>query len=180
MIFLVRHGEAAAGWGEAADPGLSELGRAQAEAVAERLVEAGAEAAVSSPMRRCRETAAAFETRLGVSADIEPRVSEIATPAGLADRTAWLHEIMSGDWEAGGGSLLAWRAAALEAVVALPAGTAVFSHFVAINAIVGAIRQEARVLVFRPGHCSVTELGRDETGRLSVLRLGEEGVTRVL
>jgi len=33
-IFLVRHGEAAASWGESPDPGLSELGRRQAEVAA--------------------------------------------------------------------------------------------------------------------------------------------------
>jgi len=30
-IYLVRHGEAAASWGESSDPGLSELGWQQAE-----------------------------------------------------------------------------------------------------------------------------------------------------
>jgi probable phosphoglycerate mutase len=33
-IYLVRHGEAAASWAQAADPGLSELGHEQARAVA--------------------------------------------------------------------------------------------------------------------------------------------------
>ena len=34
-IFMIRHGKAAAGWDGDADPGLSELGQAQAEAVDE-------------------------------------------------------------------------------------------------------------------------------------------------
>jgi probable phosphoglycerate mutase len=39
--FLVRHGEAAAHWGEEEDPGLSALGRQQAERAAGELLAQG-------------------------------------------------------------------------------------------------------------------------------------------
>ena len=42
MIYLVRHGEAAAGWGDHPDPGLSALGQKQAKAVAVELQKRGA------------------------------------------------------------------------------------------------------------------------------------------
>jgi broad specificity phosphatase PhoE len=36
-LFLIRHGEASASWGESSDPGLSLLGQQQAEETAEAL-----------------------------------------------------------------------------------------------------------------------------------------------
>ena len=36
-IILIRHGEAASSWGDDLDPGLSNLGKSQAEAVKENL-----------------------------------------------------------------------------------------------------------------------------------------------
>lgn len=179
MIFLVRHGEAAAGWGSHPDPGLSDLGHSQAQRVADHLERQGATSIVSSPMRRCRETAAPLEQRLGQIARIEPRISEIETPAGLADRPAWLKQVMSGRWDEAGHDFGRWRAAALEAVSDLPDGTAVFTHFIAINAIVGLIEQREEVIVFRPDHTSVTVLQRERHG-LCVARHGGEGHTRVL
>ena len=76
MIFLVRHGEAAAGWGDHPDPGLSDLGQAQAHQVASNLADLGATSLISSPMQRCRETASPLAEHLGTSARIEPAVSE--------------------------------------------------------------------------------------------------------
>ena len=57
-IYMIRHGEAAAGWDADTDPGLSDRGRAQSEAVA-REIEARVGRKLpllSSPLRRCRET----------------------------------------------------------------------------------------------------------------------------
>lgn len=176
MIFLIRHGEAAAAWGDHPDPGLSGTGRAQAEAVAGDLVALGASAAVCSPMLRCRETARPFETLTGTVARIVPAISEIGTPPGVADRPDWLRRVMSGDWPE---DLLDWREAAFAAVDGFPSGTAVFSHFVAINAIVSRVLDDPRTLVFRPGHCSVTVLDRKD-GELFVRSVGETGETRVL
>ena len=74
MIFLIRHGEAAASWGDHPDPGLSDLGRGQAEAVSGILEKLGATSAISSPMQRCRETAQPFEARAGLTAKVVPDV----------------------------------------------------------------------------------------------------------
>jgi len=57
-LVLVRHGEAAAGWIDDADPGLSEVGQQQARDVVDRLVALGPLPILTSPLRRCRETAA--------------------------------------------------------------------------------------------------------------------------
>ncbi len=179
MIFLIRHGEAAAAWGAAPDPGLSALGAKQARAAAESLDSQGANNAVTSPMRRCRETAQAFETLKRLDAPIVSAVSEVETPAEVDDRPAWLRGIMAGTWADAGDALTAWRHTATEAVSALPDGTAIFSHFVAINAIVSALTNRDEVLVFKPAHCSITLLERGGDG-LRVAKLGDEAPPVVL
>lgn len=179
MIYLVRHGEAAASWGNHPDPGLSELGRKQAEAAAGALVSLGARSAVCSPMQRCRETAAAFEQLAGVTAAIEPVVSEIETPEGIGDRVTWLQAYMAGTWDVEGAAHDAWRRQIAEALALLPDNTAVFSHFVAINAVVSLIDHDARTTVFRPGHCSITRV--DFGGAVPrVVEYGSQAATRVL
>lgn len=178
MIFLVRHGEAAASWGDHPDPGLSELGHAQARAVSTVLIERGAQRVVSSPMQRCRETAAPLAQRLNLSADISPAVSEITTPVGVTDRVNWLQNLMKGQWT---DEMLPFCNTAEDYVESCQSGTVIFSHFVAINAVVGRLSDKQDVLVFRPGYCSVTALKRDSsTGKLYVEQLGDEIATRIL
>jgi len=179
LIWLIRHGEAAAGWGDHPDPGLSALGAGQAEAVAGLLGAAGVRQIVSSPMQRCRETARPLSSGLGLVPLIAPEVSEIATPPATPDRVAWLRAVMAGTWAEAGEAYLLWRAAMGAFADALPAGTAVFSHFVAINALCGLLEGDERVTVFRPGHCSVTRLER-VGGRLRVAEYGSEAASRVL
>lgn len=179
MIFLIRHGEAAASWGDHPDPGLSDLGKGQAEAAAEILSKLGATTAVTSPMQRCRETAQPFEARAGLTARVVPEVSEISTPDRIEDRVSWLRELMAGTWTQAGPDLVAWRLKMSQTVSDLPDGVAVFSHFVAINALVGALEGDDRVTIFRPGHCSVTRLER-RGGVLRVAEYGSESATRVL
>ncbi len=179
MIYLVRHGEAAAGWGDHPDPGLSDLGNRQAQAVAEILGGSGIRNILSSPMQRCRETSAPLSAKLTLQPAIAAEVSEIATPANTADRVDWLRTVMAGTWTEAGADYVRWRADMGAFVGALPPGTAVFSHFVAINALCGLLEDDDRVTVFRPGHCSVTRLEvRD--GRLRVAEYGSESATRVL
>ncbi|GGT93592.1 bifunctional RNase H/acid phosphatase [Streptomyces violascens] len=80
---LLRHGETAltpskrfSGSG-GTDPELSAVGRGQAERVAAALAERGTvQAIVSSPLRRCRETAAAVAARLGLDVHIEEGLRE--------------------------------------------------------------------------------------------------------
>lgn len=185
-LYVIRHGKPAAGWGEDDDPGLDEQGRAQAEAIAKWLMElppgTRPSRVVSSPLRRCRETAAPFARALGVEIEIVPAVGEIPTPASLAaaERPAWLREAMAGDWSQIKGDIDydAWRrdvAAALRP----RAGTAVFSHFVAINAVVSALEGSDAVVAFRPDHTSVTVL-EDRDGELLLVGRGREAATRVL
>ncbi|MFD9484320.1 bifunctional RNase H/acid phosphatase [Streptomyces sp. NPDC059991] len=106
---LLRHGETAltpekrfSGSG-GSDPELSAAGRRQAEQVAVALAARGTiQAVVSSPLRRCRETAAAVAARLGLDVRVEEglRETDFGAWEGLtfaevrerygADLDAWL------------------------------------------------------------------------------------------
>ena len=79
-LYLVRHGRPEATFSQAPDAGLDKTGRAQAEAVAERLAPLGPLPIVVSPLRRTRETAAPLERRWACSGRIEPAVGEIPSP----------------------------------------------------------------------------------------------------
>jgi broad specificity phosphatase PhoE len=180
-LFLIRHGEPQALWGTGAhhDPGLSEAGRVQAARAAQALAALGQLDIVSSPMKRCRETAAPFEARVGQAARIEPRVSEVMTPASVADRRAWLRENFPWEqhrapreWSAVDPALRAWRDKVVSAVLELRQDTAVFSHFIAINAIVGAAMQSLDTIVCAPDYGTITELEL-RNGALELIRVGE-------
>jgi broad specificity phosphatase PhoE len=178
-VHLIRHGEPARAWGAGDDPGLSEAGRAQAARAAQILLTQQISDVLTSPMRRCRETAAVLENAMQFKARIEPRVSEAEAPDG-ADRRAWLAATFP--WGEGAAATLwrdldptlqRWREAVIEAVRAIEQDAAVFTHFIAINALVGAALGEARTIVARPALGSVTVL--DVTsGALRIETLGEQ------
>lgn len=179
MIYFVRHGEAAASWGEHPDPGLSDKGWIQAEAVAKRLIAMDISAALTSPMTRCQETASAYADVSGKVLTIEPYVTEIPTPDDVEDRRTWLRNLMAGDWETVPDLVQSWRRDLLKTVAELPDNTVVFSHFIAINAIVGHLTGASAVTVFRPNYCSITVLERNGTD-LALVEQGDSLDTRVL
>ena len=83
-LYMIRHGRPAAVWGQDDDdPGLDEAGRAQAAAARDWLMARPAlerpKLVVSSPLRRCRETAEPTAQALGVAAEIDPVVGEMLT-----------------------------------------------------------------------------------------------------
>jgi broad specificity phosphatase PhoE len=162
LLHLVRHGRAAAGWDIDPDPALDDLGRQQAEAAAAELVALGARRIVSSPLRRCRETAAPLASRWQATVAIEAGVAEIPSPEGvaMADRVAWLRPAMAGTWADLGPRYTAYRDSVVSTAVALaaasPDGVVVFSHFIAINAIIGAALADDRVVIRSLDNASIT------------------------
>lgn len=183
-LYLVRHGRAAASFDQHHDPALDAEGVREAAAAAEKLVGLRTPLLVTSPMLRCRETAAPLEKLWARTARIEPRVSEIPSPTeDLAARTDWLRNLMAGSWAsaeaaAGGDLVRAWREDVLAALLAEPGDAVIFSHFVAINVAVGHALGDDQVVVFRPGNASITELQSDGK-RLTLIARGEEAVTAV-
>ncbi len=98
-IVLVRHGQTAlnqAGRLQGrVDAPLTDLGRAQADALARALAECGAARVVSSPLQRAQQTAAPIAAALDVDVEIDERLVEI-------DYGAWderlLREMDPADW----------------------------------------------------------------------------------
>jgi len=179
-IYLVRHGRAAADWGSHADPGLDDVGRTQAEAMAKELAPKGPLPLIASPLRRTRETAAALERRWGMGARIEPRVGEIPSPVkDLGARAEWLRGIMQCRWPELAEPLQRWRKTVVEALRAHSEDAVVVSHYVAINVAVASALEDQRVTCFRPDYCSCTVLDVVD-GRLVLIELGGQGATRVL
>lgn len=180
-LFLIRHGEPETAWGIGAkhDPGLSEAGRGQAASAARALAAFGPLVIVSSPMKRCRETAAPFEAQVGRAARVEPRVSEVMAPAGVTDRRAWLGENFPWEphraprqWGSVDPGLRSWRDAVVSAVLELDQDTAVYSHFIAINAIAGVAMRSEDTIVCAPDYGSISEL-TVQNGALTLVRVGE-------
>lgn len=190
LIYMIRHGEAAAGWDADTDPGLSEKGRAQAEAVARAIEERVGRTLpiLSSPLRRCRETALPLSKAWACEPVIETRIAEVPSPIeGLEARGAWLRRLMAGTWEdaklpenTGNGTLdlLAWRRSVIDALTGLDGDTVVFSHFIAINVAAGAATGDDRLVAFRPDNCSVTVLEASGAS-LRLVEKGGEAETKV-
>jgi broad specificity phosphatase PhoE len=178
-IFLVRHGRAAAGFDSHIDPGLDTLGQTQASSVATRLARLGPLPIYSSPLARAWQTALPLAERWGIEPVVEHRVAEIPSPtADLAQRSAWLREVMQGRWRAQSADLQRWRDELIRCLLAIREDSVVFCHFVAINVAVGAATADDRLVCFRPDNGSVTRLANNDQ-QLRMIELGRESDTHV-
>ncbi len=178
-IFLIRHGAAAAAWTEALDPGLSADGRGHAHAVAVHFAGHAPCRLVSSPLLRAQETAAPLAAQWRAEVSIEPRVREIPSSVSMAERPAWLRQIMASRWPDVDAGLHAWRANAASAVAAYGSDTLVFTHFMVINALVALATGDERLVCFEPDYGSITHL-RCEHGGLALVTQGKARPTLVL
>jgi broad specificity phosphatase PhoE len=151
---------------------LSARGRAQAEAVADRLSDANIAAVYSSPVRRAHETADAIAAAAGVEVQTEPGITEITIGTtddtmALRDRLPWLAmvAIRDGSWTTIPGTepsagVRARMLGALDAIAARHPGrrVAVVSHAGAINAALGAIASSDHDFLFPLANASVSVL----------------------
>jgi len=173
-LYMVRHGRAAAGFGESHDPGLDEIGQAQANAVAQTLQSRGPLPILSSPLRRTRETAAPLARFWRTDPVIKEAVAEIPSlTTNLQERVAWLREFMAGSWRNATPRLAEWRESVIAALLAVAEDTVIFSHYIAINVAVGAATGDDRVVVFSPDNCSVT-IFENDGGPLHLIEKGHE------
>ncbi|CAN5300444.1 histidine phosphatase family protein [soil metagenome] len=187
-LYLIRHGKPQTVWGQSSDedPGLDQTGHKQAEAASRALLAlpqaVRPRLVISSPLRRCRETAVPFAAAIGAEIEIDPAVGEIPTPAALTaqERPAWLRRAFSGTWAEIDGDLdyEVWRRAVALSLLGR-GGTAVFSHYVAINAAVSSITGADAVLSIRPDHTSIITLDIVD-GRLVLVDQGRQAETQVL
>ena len=178
-IYMVRHGKAAASWADHVDPGLDDVGRLEAQAVADELSKLTPMAILSSPLARARETAQPLELAWSNHARIEPGVAEVPSPdIPLEGRGAWLRGIMSGTWGQADAMRRAWRDGVVATLVKQPKDCVIFSHFVAINVAVGAALEDDRATLFQPANGSITIFETDGS-KLTLIEKGHEAETVV-
>lgn len=179
-IYLVRHGEAAASWGEDPDPGLSELGHQQARMAAQDLAQCiGTDyQLVSSPLIRARETSEPLSLQLHLPVDIQDVFREVPSPVPLAQRQGWLRQFMAQQWHEQPESLLSWRDTIIGTLQCCEQPSVVFTHFLVINAVVGSVLGRPETLCCWPDNGSVTHL-RNVGGKLELVALGKQIETHV-
>lgn len=193
LLYLLRHGRAAAGWDTAVDPPLDEVGQAQAERAAHHLqsmfeveqIDTTNVDVVTSPLLRCRQTAAAFTAISGRAARVEDRIAEIPSPVGVAmsDRVSWLREAMQGTWadlaRREGETYARFHAHLIDWARGVQRPTVAFSHFVAINAVIGAGLADDRLVIRRLDNASITTMRVGTDGVLTMLQGGGEADTLI-
>lgn len=184
-IHLIRHGHVVDADRGDTDPQLDALGLAQATSLADSLAARFPRALpiLTSPLRRCRQTAAPLARIWKTEPRIEPRVTEIPSPsAEPAARRAWLAKMLSGSWpEAARSSvdegfavrLSTWQQGVLDAVTGCAAETIVFSHYFAINWICSVATDSERIGGIRPAHASVISLEL-EHGIIRLVDMGRQ------
>src|SRR5262249_15981968 len=193
LLYIVRHGRVAVAPADADDPELSPEGQAQALTVAAELrarLRAGLPV-ITSPLRRCRETAAPLCALWKIQPTVEPRVAEVPGPPEAAmARTEWIRRSLLVDWpqlinlgqslqQGYDATLVSWRAGVLQAIREYSRDVVIFSHFVPVNVLTGHATRSDRVACFLPDHTSVTvfetlgdgirlvERGREKSARVS-------------
>lgn len=174
-IWLVRHGQAAAGM-EELDPGLTETGHRQAAAAAAALTGAPAVRLVVSPLRRTRETAAPIAAALGLAPEIRHEVAEVFDPeVTVEERQANIGPLMAGTWSDQTAHLQLWRQRVVDTLVGLAreataAGgeLVVVSHYVAIGAAIGAATGNDHVVPVHMANAAITRLALEHE-RLSLI-----------
>jgi broad specificity phosphatase PhoE len=179
-VYLVRHGRASAGWNTDPDPGVDDLGRSQAAAVAERLRSLGPLPILSSPLRRCQETAVPLAQAWGVVPAVDVAVAEIPSPDGvpIAERVEWLRNAMAGSWADLGERYVDFRDGVAARLARLEEDVVIFSHFIAINAAIGAATGDDRLVVRSLDNCSVTVIDVVD-GALQLVEGGHEADTLI-
>ena len=179
-IYLIRHGEAAASWEQDPDPGLSERGIIQAKTLVNEFRDVPLQNVFSSPLRRAQETAIPLSQFFSVDIQLCEVMREIPSPANIpvAQRLSWLRSIARQPWRNAPPVVLDWRRKILDALAQLPTGSAVFTHFMVMNAVLGQVQSNPDLVCYEPDYCSVLALNVGES--LALASIGRQSETRVL
>lgn len=177
--------------GQDADPPLDDIGQEQAYALVKEMnaIVDGPLPILTSPLRRCQETAAPLARAWQRQAEIDHRLRELPSSPrlDLSSRLGWLRRVMGGDWpsleldpDSAGTDFLAWRSGILSLLIETAWSTDVVmvSHFIAINVAHGKAEGHNRVVGFQPDNCSITVFEVDRAG-LSCVSKGREAITQV-
>ena len=180
-IYMVRHGQADAAWHENPNPGLSALGLQQAQQAALQLQHLNNVNIISSPLLRCQQTAQPFADAKNTPVSINPEVSEIPTPSNVAfeQRGPWLQQAMAGTWQQLGQQFVDYKNDVGNFVKSLTHDTVVFSHFIAINALIGFVTNNDNLMIAQLDNCSITTFHLDHNNHLTLVDTGNQAATTV-
>jgi broad specificity phosphatase PhoE len=185
---IVRHAEPVAMRVEsgAADPTLSELGRAQAEALAASPALPTIDVIVQSPSRRAVETARPIAERFGLDPMTLPDLVEFDHGEAEYVPVEQLRELRDERWQAmvrgeayGAVDADAFRARVTAAFATLAAANPgrrrvlVVCHSGVINAYIGDVIGMERLLWFAPAYTSFSRVAAARDGRRGILSLNE-------
>jgi len=160
-IYLVRHAKTAEPWQTSLDAPLSETGHRQADAAARDLAGLGPLPLWSSPLQRARQTAAPLAALWNTDVHIEPRITEIPAPSSDPKiRGDWLMQTLTAKWSAMESELQEWRDKVLGALSEVTEDTVMVTHYVVVNAVVGAATGDDRVICFHPDNTDTTVIDR--------------------
>lgn len=91
----------------------------------------------------------------------------------MAERVAWLRTAVAGSWSELDDRYRAFRDGVVRRVAACARDTVIVSHFVAINAVIGACLDHDRLLIRHLANASVTAIDVVD-GQLTLVHAGEE------
>ena len=94
-------------------------------------------------------------------------------------RVDWLRRAMQGTWSELGPIYTGFRDGVVAHLASITVDTVVFSHFIAINAVIGAATGDDRVVVASLDNCSVTTFDVSTTGEIVLVETGGEADTLI-
>jgi probable phosphoglycerate mutase len=188
-LFLIRHAlpvriDEGAAEGPA-DPHLAEVGRAQAEALAEWLADDAIDAIWSSPMVRARETVAPVAERLGLPVTFDEDICEFDRDAGSYIPVEELKAANDPRWYEVPEQPEHFRAVVVEAIERIVAAhprqrVAVVCHGGVINAYAAHVLGIDDPLFFLPTYTSISRVLAASSGERSIASLNEAAHLRGL
>jgi broad specificity phosphatase PhoE len=167
-----------------ADPELSEIGRRQADSLADWLADEKIDAVYSSPMRRAQETAAPLADRLGLKVKSEPDLAEYDAAAASYIPIEELKAAGDPRWLQLPDDIPGFQervVAAIEAIVGdHGSGTvALVCHGGVINVYLSWVLKTDEALFFLPHYTSISRVLAAGGGRRSVDTLNETAHLRL-
>lgn len=135
---------------------------------------------VTSPLRRTRETAAPLAARWDVEPVVEQAVAEIPSLSDdLGERARWLEGVLASSWSDLAPPQARWRDEVVGWLRSRRHDQVVVTHFVALNAAIGAAIGDDRVVCRLVGNGSVTVLDVGDDGSLVLVEAGGEAPSEV-
>ncbi len=173
--------------GRAADPPLSPVGRQQADALADWLIEEHVDALYTSPLRRARETAHPLAHRFGLDPEVEEDIAEFDRHAEAyvpleelkaSNDPRWQQMLDGGYFAEGDLTASEFQAAVVGAIDRIVAANqsrtaVVVCHGGVINAYVGHVLGLDEFMVFEPVYTGITRVRASSRGHRMIVTLNE-------